>query len=289
MKKVLTLLLCGMLVFGMSTTAFASSLDDVIAGNQQEVQEVVNETPNNANEQAPVSNDNSAINRDTATSNYINSLNEATNLTEPNETVNRVNHGLSKIISIVVQILAYAITAGLTLRVILDLMFIALPFTRSFLGNGYAGNSAVGGNGMGMQGGMGGMNGMGGMGSPMGGMGMGMNRMGMNRMGMNGMGMNGMGMNGMQAGMGGPQQQASMTGRVQLVSNAALNAVASEQTITPDGRSKSALKIYVADMIPTLVAVPVLLVLAMSGALTQLGLLLGEALAAGISTLGGMI
>ena len=107
------------------------------------------------------------------------------------------------------------------------------------------------------------------------------------------MGMGGMGMGGMQGGMMGQQgamgAQPSATGRPQWVSTAALNAVAAEQMPTPDGRARSAIKTYASDMVVTLVAVPILLVLAMSGALTQLGLLLGEAIAVGIGALGGMI
>lgn len=298
MKRVLTLLLCGMLVFGTtSMSTYAASLDDVIAGTQevtvQQEQDNTNTTVDTSNTSTSTGDSAStgAGMTQQETADYLTALNNATNMTRPNETVTKVNAGLSKVISIIVQVLAYAITAGLTLRVILDLCFIALPFTRTFLGNGYAGNAAVGntmpggmqqpgmmGGAMGSPGMMGGMNGgmMGGMGG----------RYGM-RGGMMG-GMNGGMMGGMQPGMQGGMQP-SASGRPQWVSTAALNAVAAEQTPTPDGRARSAIKAYASDMIVTLVAVPILLVLAMSGALTQLGLLLGEAIATGIGALGGMI
>lgn len=295
MKRVLTLLLCGMLIFGTSTVStYAASLDDVIAGNQQTVTQETNDTTSTTNNETVAdSNNSSTTSREQANKDFMDTLNNATNLTTENPTVDKVNTALSKVISIIVQILAYAITAGLTLRVIVDLAFIALPFTRTFLGNGYAGNAQVGNTGM--QGGMPGMQGGMGMGQPgmMGGMpggmmggGYGMRGGGYGmRGGMMGGGMaGGMGQPGM---MGGPQ--ASSTGRPQLVSTAALNAVAAEQVPTPDGRARNAIKIYASDMVVTLVSIPILLVLAMSGALTQLGLLLGDAIASGIAALGGMV
>ncbi len=296
MKRVLTLLLCGMLIFGTSTVStYAASLDDVIAGNQQVVNQEITDTNGSTTNETVTNSDNSSTtstSREQANKAYMDTLNAATDLTTQNETVDKVNEALSKVISIIVQILAYAITAGLTLRVVIDLAFIALPFTRAFLGNGYAGNAAVGNTGMAQGGmgnpGMGGM-GMGGPGMMGGGMGMGGGMYGRGRYGGMGGGMMG-GMGGMAGGMAGaPQQQASMTGRPQLVSTAALNAVAAEQMPTPDGRARNAIKIYASDMVVTLVAIPVLLILAMSGALTGLGLLLGEAIANGISALGGMI
>ena len=152
------------------------------------------------------------------------------------------------------------------------------------------GNAQVGAGGMPnsqMQGGMAG--GMGGMQGGMGGMGM--SRYG----GMGGMGMN-RGMGGMAGGMGamnnqmaGASQQPNMTGRIQWVSNAALNAVAGENIPGPDGRAVSPFKLYVKDMTVVLVITPILLVLAMTGTLTNLGFLLGDAIAKGIAGVGSMI
>jgi len=164
----------------------------------------------------------------------------------------------------------------------LDLLFIAIPFSRGLLANGYAGNAQAGG-GAGMQGGMGGMGGMGSMGG-MGGFGMNRGGFGYNRMGAMG-GMSG----GMAGGPAGANQQDTMVGRIQWVSNAALNAVAAESSVDPQtGKAVSPFKIYVKDMAVTLVAVPVLLVLAITGALTNLGFLIGKAVAAAIGKIGGM-
>jgi hypothetical protein len=126
---------------------------------------------------------------------------------------------------------------------------------------------------------MGGMNGMsggmgGGFGGGMGGFGGGMNRGGM------GMGMSGMG------GMGGQQQQGAGL-KIQWVSNAALNAVASESTPGPNG-PQNAFKIYAKDMIIVLVITPIFLVLAVTGALTNLGFVLGDALVDFIAGFGNL-
>lgn len=80
-----------------------------------------------------------------------------------------------------------------------------------------------------------------------------------------------------------------MIGRIQWVSNAALNAVAAESSVDPQtGKAVSPFKLYVKDMAVTLVAVPILLVLAITGALTNLGFLIGKAVAAAVGKLGGM-
>ena len=195
-----------------------------------------------------------------------------------------MNSTLSKVLSVVIQVISYAVTALLVLRVLLDLAYIVLPFTRSFLSNGYGSNIQPGGMpgqpGMGM-----GAPGMGmGMGAP--GMGAyGMGRRGMYGMGAPGMGMGAPGMNGMEGSQ--PGATPSM-GRVQLISKTALNAVAAEGVIGPNGKSISPLKTYAKDMVIVLVLAPTFLTLAITGVLTQLGITLGELLAMGISNLGNM-
>lgn len=101
-------------------------------------------------------------------------------------------------------------------------------------------------------------------------------------------GMGGMGMNSMQQGMSQPGATPAM-GRIQWVSTAALNAVASETTVGPNGKPINPLRPYAKDMVVILVLAPVFLVLAVTGALTDLGLLVGELLANAISNIGGMI
>jgi len=234
-------------------------------------------------------------NREERNQSFINGLKEAGDLTADIEGAQAATGWIRVIASWIVQVLSYAITAFLAVRVVLDLMYIGLPFTRGFLANGYAGNAQAGAGGMpnSMMGG--------GMGQP--GMGMGMGGMGMGGMGMGGygmrggygmnrgMGMGGMGMGGMGQGMAatGMNQQGNMIGRVQWVSNAALNAVAGESAVGPDGKANSPFKTYIHDMVLVLVLVPVLLILAATGALTNLGFLIGNLLCDAIASIGEMI
>lgn len=270
-----------------SITVSATTLDDVI-NEQQE-----NEEQQAPEQQAPVQQE-PAQNNGSSSSDVgglykngalIDTIQDASTLDGPSEGATKVNQGIKKVATFIIQILSYGVTCLMVVRVVLDLTYITLPFTRSILANGYGGQ-VMGQQGMGqpgMGGGMGGM-GMGGMGMGMGGGygmrgGMGMGGMGMNRMGMGGMG-------GMQ---GGSQPGASPAmGRVQWVSTAALNAVTNETQSGPDGRPQSPLKMYSKDMIPMLTVTPILLVLAISGVLSDLGFMLGELLTRAISGMGNM-
>lgn len=275
MKKVLI----AVLTFGLSmslfgTPVYASSLDDVVNDTIQDS----SETTGSQSEESSFSNQGSSY---VSADEYIENTKNAADLTSVElRGANKVNDGIRTVAAFIVRILSYFLTAFLVVRIVLDLVYIALPFTRSILSNGYAGNAAAGGGGMGMQ--QPGM-GMGGMG--MGGMGMGMNRMGMGGMGMNRMGMGGMGMGGQQ---GQPGASPAM-GRNQWVSNAALNAVAYENVQGPDGKPQSAYKFYAKEMGVVLIITPILLTLAITGTLTNLGFLIGDVLAQGINNLGGMI
>ena len=109
-------------------------------------------------------------------------------------------------------------------------------------------------------------------------------RGGMGMGGMNGMGaMGGMGMQGSA-----PGASAAM-GRVQWVSTTALNAAAAEQVVGPDGKPMSPLKTYAKDMVVVLVITPILLTLAITGVLTDLGFLIGKLLTDAIANIGQMI
>lgn len=297
MKKVLLTVLTSVMLLTLPvTTAYASSLDDVVSGTTQESNETPagqqNESSTGTVETPEVSNGTQSGSY-TSADEYIESTKNAADLTTVDVSgAEKVNEGIKMVAAFIVRILSYFLTAFLVVRVILDLVYIALPFTRSILSNGYAGNAAAGGGGMGMQqpGMMGGMGGMG-MGSPMGGMGMG--GMGMGMRGGYGMGrMGGMGMGGMQGGMMGQQGQMGASpamGRVQWISSAALNAVAAENMPGPDGTPQSAFKVYTKDMMVVLIVTPVLLTLAITGVLTNLGFLIGDIIAKGITSISGMI
>lgn len=296
-KKLAAGLVAMTIVFSVaSTQVFAESLDDIVNGSQStQTQEQVQNQPTTVPEQttqtAPettqqVPNTESSsqeVPQSGGTAyDYLENLQNTDLTAEQNQMVNTVNGVVYKAAQFIVQVISYALTVLLTVRVMLDLLYIAIPFSRGILANGYAGNAQAGG-GAGMQGGMsGGMGGMGGFGGGFGG--------GYNRMGGYGGGYNRMGgMNGGMGGASGANQQGTMIGRIQWVSNAALNAVAAESSVDPQtGKAVSPFKLYVKDMAVTLVAVPILLVLAITGALTNLGFLIGKAVAAAIGKLGGM-
>ena len=87
-------------------------------------------------------------------------------------------------------------------------------------------------------------------------------------------------------GMGQAQVQqfrTSPNGGMQWVSNVALNAVANENNIGPDGKPVSAFRLYTKDMLVTLTIIPILLTLAMTGALTKVGFTLAYIIVDGIS------
>lgn len=263
MKRFMWAFILSLLVMCTFTTAFATdggmSLDDLISG----------ETTSQAD-----SNDGQKDNSNgTGDSSFINGLNEAADLTEPVEGVDGVTSVIRSIAAWVVQVLCYGITVLLVVRVLLDLAYIGLPFCRGFLGNGFQGNaqagaggvpnSAFGNTGMGPGIGMGPGMGMGGYRSPY-----------MNNAGM------GMSMSNANA-----NQSGSVLGRIQWVSNAALNAVAGESTVGPNGKSVSPFKLYCKDMIVIMVLMPILITLAVTGVLTNLGFLIADLIVSGISSL----
>lgn len=290
MKKVLLTVLTSVMLLTLPvTTVHASSLDDVVNSTTQESNEATVGQNNDSSSNTSNSSSQSSSSY-TSADEYIENTKNAADLTTVDTAgADKVNEGIRTVAAFIVRILSYFLTAFLVVRVILDLVYIALPFTRSILSNGYAGNPAAGGSGMGMQQpgmGMGGM----GMGAGMGGMGMG--GMGMGGYGMRGgYGMNRMGMGGM-GGMGMQQGQMGASpamGRVQWVSSAALNAVAAEQMPGPDGKPQSALKAYAKDMMVVLIITPILLTLAITGVLTNLGFLIGDVIAKGITSISGML
>lgn len=243
----MVLMICTM----FSATALAAngtgSLSDAVQNAEQ-----------NQNEDTPVQGD------------VYGGLKDAAKVDMNNETAREATSGLANVVGIIVTILAYVIAAGLGLRIMIDIVYITLPFTRGLLYKG--GQEAMGGMG-GMNGGMMG----GGMGGGMMGGGMGMG--GYNR---GGMGMGG-GMMGGGMGMGGMQPQQGIVSRMQFVSEAAIKSVALASQPMPDGSSVSPLRTYAKDMIIVLIVTPVLLVLATNGVLFALGIKIAEALSGMIS------
>ena len=280
MKRIVVIITVCMLALGTPVTAFASSLDEVVSSSGTTKQQTTENKQTQSNQQTQSTQQSQSNQKpDYSTEQYLEDMNKANDLSAPSPGATKVNQGITKVASFIVQILSYFITAFLVVRVLVDLCYICVPFTRSFLANGYGGNPQTGG-GMGTQ-----QSGMGmGMNSGMGGMGMGIG-MGMHGgYGMNRMGMGGMGIQGGNA----PGANPAM-GRVQWVSTAALNAAAAEQIVGPDGKAISPLKMYAKDMIVVLVITPVLLTLAITGVLTDLGFLIGKLIADTVSGIGGML
>ena len=216
-KAMITLcMLIMILVYPMGIRA--ETLDEVINQNKQTETSSINGS--------------TSISGYVSSDDYINSLKGATSLTEErSDIVDKVNNATNRAVSIVVQILAYAIVAGLTLRVLIDLAYIAIPFMRKAL-------SSEAGQAQQMQG---------------------------NNM--------------QQANMG---MQNNNTTKIQWISNAAMMAVASEQN------GMNPYKVYVKDMIILLVVTPLLLILTMTGALTNLGFLLGDVIIKAIGSFGSL-
>jgi hypothetical protein len=281
MKRVLTLLLCGMLIVGgANVSTHAASLDDIIAGSQSTTVQESQSTPESQESTAPTTNSSSTSNVQ-STQDYLDQLNRATEVsTEESAIVTKINSKLSKGIGMFIQFASYAIIALLAASVVIDIAYLSIPFSRTLLAHGHVGvpkapkpgqqPGAQPGMQPGMQSGFG-MNGMSSSGM----------YGGMNRYGAGGMGAYGTG--GMQSGMPGQQPQPQ-GGGLWLASEDALNAVASQQA-----GMGNAFRLYAQSAMVKLVATPILLVLAVSGVLTKLGLLLGQVIASGISALGNMM
>lgn len=262
MKKVISILIA---VLMLVTFAFATegskSLDDII---NEESSSGASESTN----QSEV-NSGSSSKEDTKKS-IFDGLGGAADMTEPAEGVQEATSALQKIVTIIVQFLMYAITLLLTLRIVLDIGYIVLPFIRGFLDGGASAAGA------GQTGAMSGMGTMGGYGNRMGGMGA------MGAMG----GMNTMGAMGGAGAMGTRVGQPMGTGR-QIVSDAAIQAV-TNPAVDQNGKPKSPLMRYATDMTVTLIIVPILLVLAVTGILTDVGLAIGQLICQGLSNLSFM-
>lgn len=206
---------------------------------------------------------------------FMGKLQESSDLSDEKETAAKVAEPIRNFVAILVQILSYIITICLALRVVLDLAYIALPFSRVLLGNGFTGSAQNASQ------------------PPMmnaGGPGAGGNffNSGYN----SSLGYSAGRALGQQVGASGQvgmANQVNANNNVQLVSSAALNAVASEGALGGDGKPMNAYKLYAKDMLVILVLTPVFLVLAVTGTLTDLGFLIGDALTGVIATIGGLI
>jgi len=256
MKKALTtLLMCSMLVF-VPVRCICKLLDDVIEG-----QESSEQSSDDGQAPAEQPSDDTTVGTDptgTSADQYLTDLQNASRLNIDAQGNTKTQSAIRKVASKIVAIVSYFLVAFLVVRVVLDLVYIALPFTRLFLSNGYGGNAAAGGGGMNIQ-----QSGM-----PQAFAGVGHMDIGRTRIG--------------GIGAGGQTGANSAMGRIQWVSNAALNAVAAEAMPGPDGKPQSAFRMYAKDMIVVLVITPILLTLAVNGVLLNIGFSLGDLIVKGI-------
>ena len=176
-----------------------------------------------------------------------------TDLTKEVKGTEPIRTGIQNIAAWIVQILCYFIIAFLAVRIALDLVYITLPFCRGILANGFSG--AVQGQGTGVR-------------------------------------------TGVITDYDGARDRynravnnnnGNQTGRLQLVSNDALNAVAAASSTNQQGQPNNALKIYAKSEIILLVLTPILLILAASGALTKFGFVLADYLVAIIGKISAMV
>lgn len=255
----------------------SQSLDDVINANQHD-SVIVNEQT--VDEQQIVNESDTAIQTESGTiidygiagiknEDLIDSLGEATELDGPSNAANKVNALIKKGASFIINILSYGITLLLVVRVLLDLCYVVIPFSRSILSNGYAGNPNAGAQ-------MPQNNGY--------------NMGGYSRYGYSGFGnqsyANQYTNNQLSSGASVNNTREAMSGTIQLVSTSALNAVSAESVQGQGGKAINALKVYAKDMIVVLVITPVLLVLAISGALMNVGFMLGGVIANALVNVG---
>ena len=227
------------------------SLDEVIANNQQEQSEQQNETT--STEETVQANEEDNQQDYVSADDFINGLGESGKIgLQQNETTEKIAKALKAIVTPIVQLLSHLIVIGLVVRVILDLIYIVIPFSRKLLL--YGQNVETSGN-----------------------------------MGVGNMGNGGyptasqmMTMSNGQNALGG-QGEASRSNKVQIISNAAIRAVQGEQS------GQSVFRYYFKDMLVVMVVTPILLVLTLTGVLMDLGFILGDAICGLIVSLGAMV
>ena len=287
-KRIMALSMAMMLCMTVPFISFhAASLDDVVGQQTTTEQTQGNSTNQSSTDQSsattdPFNNPNSAANvqnqsqgntgdsnlnlpKDSSAEEFANALSEGTNFTEETyQETTAVTNKIKAVVSPLIQIFLYLIMILMTIRVVIDLIYIVFPPIRAFLSNGHVGNAASQGTMQtgGFGGGYGG--GMGSYGGFSGGMG----------------GMNAANSMAMQQ-----QNNPSNVSRIQWVSQAALNAVASEAVVGPNGKANSPLKAYAKDMIVLMIGVPIMLILAASGILSKLGFALASVISGVIESI----
>lgn len=239
----------------LSCPVMANSLSDVAGKNAQaQTQQVETQ----AQTTAPIQNNNGGISFDTTQKDSIKAIADGADFSADNPVVRDIQRKASAPISIVMQLLAWAITVLVGGSTLLDLAYICIPFARGLLGGGAGATSATAGRattGMGNS-----YNGNFG-GNPYGG-------------------------NPYESGSTStPVRPAGGSGFC-LVSQEAINASTAVDPQT--GRVKGALGAYWNTAVVKLVATPILLILTLTGVLQKLGFLIGSVIFNLLRTIPGM-
>ncbi len=245
MKRVIQLLVVAVLICGaFAFNVKAAGLEEVLNENNQIIQQETVVPESSPSNQTPDVQEQQ--------NSFVDSL-KGIDLTEDQTIIGEtnvteeVNNLIYKVSSILVQIAQYALVCFMTIRIVLDTMFIAIPFSRGILDGGSpAGQQPV----MGQQ-------------PAMGQQGWGQQPA---------MGQQGLSQQPKQSAIMGQQPQRL---KIQWISNGARNAVMSPQPW----------KAYFKETITFQIMTSVLLVLALTGALTKFGFIVGKAIANGIQSI----
>ena len=204
----------------------------------------------------------------------IQGLDEAAVLSPEVEGTQKIIAPLRYGVAFVVQVLSFIIITGMALSVVLDLTYLAVTPLRSVLSNGQTGSTLPAGQ-QAQPGGFqpawfpstfnfkqGPVNGFG---PPQ-------------------------TQGGLSGAMNPGQPNPGPGGRIQLVSKAALDAAANEGTIDPNtSKTRGLISLYMKGMGLKLILIPVLLILVVTGSLTNLGFVVADVLVAVIRLLGEML
>ena len=235
----------------LSCPVMANSLSDVAGKNAQaQTQQVETQ----AQTTAPIQNNNGGISFDTTQKDSIKAIADGADFSADNPVVRDIQRKASAPISIVMQLLAWAITVLVGGSTLLDLAYICIPFARGLLGGGAGATSATAGRAT---------------------TGMGNSYNG------------NFGGNPYDSGSSGstPVRPAGGSGFC-LVSQEAINASTAVDPQT--GRVKGALGAYWNTAVVKLVATPILLILTLTGVLQKLGFLIGSVIFNLLRTIPGM-
>lgn len=219
MKKLISLLICSILLFcGTVVVAYGADKNSGAGSLSEVVEQATSDNATEAEQGEPdEKTDITEKNND-----FIAGLNEVSDLTNINiKESEAITKELRTIAAFIVQIISYFIIVMMSVRVMVDLLYITITPMRAILGNGYSGNSG-------------------------------------------------------QSQMVGMRQAVQKAYNIQFVSNAALNAVAAASIVGPNGASPNPLKLYFKDMVILMILTPVLIVLAATGVLTQIGFLVAD-------------